>query len=282
MRERGPSLTARGAAAHRAVHQTIEGGAIFSDPFAAVLLDASALAAAELVAADPPAPSLRRFMAARSRFAEDSLSAAVERGLRQLVVLGAGLDTFALRNPHADAGLRVFEVDHPETQAWKRERLAQAGLAVPRLLTFVAVDFERQDLGDALAAAGFRSDRPAFFTWLGVVPYLTREAVMATRRIIAGVPDAEVVFDYSEPVESYPPARRARVAARAARVAAAGEPWLSRFDPATLAAELRAIGFADLEDLGPSELARRFYGGSSDGPGAHVIRAARLPAKAAP
>jgi methyltransferase (TIGR00027 family) len=106
-------------------------------------------------------------MAARSRFAEDCLSAAVARGVRQAVVLGAGLDTFSLRNPHARLGLHVFEVDHPATQAWKRERLVREGLAIPASLTFTPVDFEQQSLADGLCAAGFQSNRPAFFHWLG-------------------------------------------------------------------------------------------------------------------
>ncbi len=113
-------------------------------------------------------------------------------------------------------GVRVFEVDHPATQDWKRERLQHAGLAVPASLTFAPIDFERQSLADGLKAAGFRADRPAFFQWLGVVPYLTREAVAATLDFIAGVPESEVVFDYAEPLENYRADRRAQVMAVAA------------------------------------------------------------------
>jgi len=273
------SLTARGAAGHRAVHQTLEGGAIFTDPFACAILGEEALAVARQDAADPAKRPMRLLVAARSRFAEDALAAAVARGVRQAVVLGAGLDTFALRNPHADRGLLVFEVDHPATQLWKRERLAQAGLGVPASLTFVPVDFERQNLADQLPANGFRSDRPAFFVWLGVVPYLTREAITATLTFIASLPGSEVVFDYSEPLENYAPERRARAAALAARVAALGEPFLSHFDPGTLASELRAIGFTEVEDLGLSDMAVRYFGvPKSDAPsgaGPHVIRARR-------
>jgi methyltransferase (TIGR00027 family) len=126
-----PSHTARGAAAYRALHQTLEGGAIFSDPFAAKILDDETRATLEETAADPSLRPMRLFIAARSRFSEDTLAAGVARGVRQIVVLGAGLDTFSLRNPHAGLGVRVFEVDYPATQGWKRERLKQAGLAVP-------------------------------------------------------------------------------------------------------------------------------------------------------
>lgn len=105
----------------------------------------------------------RVFMAARSRFAEDCLTTAVSRGVRQVVVLGAGLDTFSLRHPHSSLGVRVFEVDHPATQVWKRERITEAGLAAPASLTFAPVDFERQSLAEGLVAAGFESTWPAFF-----------------------------------------------------------------------------------------------------------------------
>lgn len=270
-----PSQTARGAAAYRAIHQTLENGIIFSDPFASRILDDETRARLDQIAADPLQRPMRLFIAARSRFSEQSLAAGVARGVRQVVVLGAGLDTFSLRNPHA--GVRVFEVDYPATQAWKRERLKQAALAEPASLTFVPVDFERQSLADGLAAAGFQADRPAFFQWLGVVPYLTREAISVTLDFIARVPESEVVFDYAEPFENHPAERRANVMAVAARAAERGEPWLSLFDPAELSAMLRNKGFATVEDLGLAELTERFYGALKQdvrsGAGPHVLRA---------
>jgi methyltransferase (TIGR00027 family) len=274
-----PSHTARGAAAYRAIHQTLEGGAIFNDPFAPRILDDESRARLDEIAADAALRPMRLFIAARSRFSEDRLAAGVERGVRQIVVLGAGLDTFALRNPHAAQGVRVFEVDYPSTQEWKRARLHEAGLAIPASLTFAPVDFERQSLAEGLKAAGFEADRPAFFQWLGVVPYLTREAISATLGFIASVPESEVVFDYAEPLENYPAERREQVRAVAARAASLGEPWLSLFDPIELSDMLRAIGFATVEDLGLAEIASRFYGalkqGISIGPGAHIVRAQR-------
>jgi methyltransferase (TIGR00027 family) len=272
-----PSHTARGAAAYRAIHQTLDGGVIFSDPFAARILDDETRSLLDQTAADQSLRPWRLFIAARSRFSEDTLAACVDRGVRQVVVLGAGLDTFSLRNPHAGQGVRVFEVDYPATQHWKRERLKQAGLAVPASLTFVPVDFERQSLGDGLMAAGFQADSPAFFQWLGVVPYLTREAVSLTLDFIAGVPESEVVFDYAEPFENYPADRRVHVMEVAAQAAARGEPWLSLFDPAELSKMLRNKGFGIVEDLGLAEIADRFYGalkqGIVIGPGAHMLRA---------
>ena len=272
-----PSHTARGAAAYRAIHQTLEGGIIFSDPFASKILDDETRARLDETAADPSLRPMRLFIAARSRFSEDTLAACVARGVRQVVVLGAGLDTFSLRNPHEGLGVRVFEVDYPATQGWKRERLKQAGLAVPASLTFAPVDFERQSLAEGLTAAGFQADRPAFFQWLGVVPYLTREAVSGTLDFIAGVPESEVVFDYAEPFENYPAERRANIMSVAARAASLGEPWLSLFDPIELCGILGNKGFGLIEDLGLAELTDRFYGafkqGIVIGPGGHVVRA---------
>jgi methyltransferase (TIGR00027 family) len=277
---RQPSHTARGAAAYRAIHQKLEGGAIFRDPFAASILDDETLARLDEIAADPALRPMRLFIAARSRFSEDTLAACVARGVRQVVVLGAGLDTFSLRNPFAANGVRVFEVDYPATQDWKRERLKQADLAVPASLTFAPVDFERQALAEGLKAAGFEADRPAFFQWLGVVPYLTREAVAATLRVVAAVPQSSVVFDYAEPFENYPDGRREHVMAVAARTASLGEPWFSLFDPADLSAMLRGLGFGEIEDLGLAEISDRFYGalkqGISIGAGPHVVRAQRI------
>jgi methyltransferase (TIGR00027 family) len=272
-----PSYTARGAAAHRAVHQTLEGGAIFTDRFAVDILDDDTRARLPEMADDPSHRPLRLFIAARSRFSEDTLAKAVSRGVRQAVILGAGLDTFSLRNPHADQGLRVFEVDYPATQLWKQARLQQAGLAMPASLTFAPIDFERQSLSDGLTAAGFRPDRPAYFQWLGVVPYLTREAIVSTLDFVAGIPGSEVVFDYTEPFANFSPEVRANAAAIAARAASVGEPWLSLFHPAEMAALLGDRGFARIEDISRADVAERYYGelkqGTPAGAGPHLVLA---------
>ena len=274
-----PSRTALSAASHRAAHQVLEGGRIFTDPLAARILDRDPAEIAGEAKARPDRRAMRLFIAARTRFAEDALAAAVGRGVRQLVVLGAGLDTFAYRNPFVGDGLKVFEVDHPDTQAWKRERLAQAGITAPDRLTFAPVDFERTDLADGLAAAGFDAAQAAFFTWAGVVPYLTRDAVLATLRFIAGLPTGtEVTFDYGNPPTSLPLPQRLAQSRRAARVAAVGEPWLTYFESDDLAAELRGLGFTEIEDLGPAEIGLRYFGATASDRrrrGGHVIRAAR-------
>jgi methyltransferase (TIGR00027 family) len=274
MHPREPSRTARSAAGHRAAHQILEQGAIFRDPFARRIIGAEDLALADARATDPKTRPMRLFLAARSRFAEDALAAAVSRGVRQAVILGAGFDTFALRNSHAD--LAVFEVDHPATQAWKRARLNDEGIAAPATLSFVSVDFERESLGERLVACGFQRDRPAFFVWLGVVPYLTRDAIFAVLRFIATGEGSEVAFDYSQPLKDYSPDIRARAEDLAARVAKAGEPFLSHFEPEDLHATLRQIGFGDIEDLDAAGIAARYLpalsmrGGRGGG---HLLRA---------
>jgi methyltransferase (TIGR00027 family) len=212
----------------------------------------------------------------RSRFAEDALASAFGRGTRQLVVLGAGLDTSAYRTTLE--GLRVFEVDHPATQAWKRQRLTEAAIPIPSSLTFAPVDFERETLSDGLAAAGFDSAIQTFFTWLGVVPYLTEQAVFSTRGYIASLPGgAQVVFDYpNPPVEGIDDDHVSAHKALVERVAAIGEPIRSHFETEALRSRLTALGFRELEDLGPREIRERYFpgrGGPVPERGGHVVRA---------
>ncbi|MYU14630.1 SAM-dependent methyltransferase [Streptomyces sp. SID8361] len=272
-----PSTTARGAAAFRAAHQELEDGRVFHDPLALRILAADADDPVLEAAFHPGREDVRLSVAARARFAEDAVAAAVARGIRQAVALGAGLDTFGCRNPYEADGLRVFEVDHPATQEWKRDRLAAAEIPVPPSLTFAPVDFERQGLADGLTAAGFDAARPAFFIWLGVVPYLTHTAVLDTLGFIAGLPDGSgVVFDYGEPPDVLPPEQRAVHEARAEWAAKAGEPFLSFFTPEELGGELRRLGFSETEDIRYRDLAARYESGHRMGDehpdlGAHVI-----------
>jgi methyltransferase (TIGR00027 family) len=279
MRSGQPSQTARGAAAYRAVHQMLEGGAIFKDPLASRILDEQTAASLNEMAADESLRPMRLFIAARSRFSEDTMANCVAGGVRQVVVLGAGLDTFSLRNPFANLGVCVFEVDYVATQVWKRERIRAAGLIEPQSLIFAPIDFERERLSEGLTRVGFSLSQPAFFQWLGVVPYLTREAVSSTLKFISAVPQAVVVFDYAEPFQNYPAERRANVIATAERAAARGEPWLSLFDPAELFELLRCEGFTIVEDLSLPEIAERFYGDLGRdirvGAGPHIVRANR-------
>lgn len=274
-----PSRTAWAAAFHRAAHQVLEQGRIFADPLALRILGEDADAIARQAEQRATGRRMRIFIAVRTRFAEDALAAAVARGVRQLVVLGAGLDTYAYRGALRDR-LRIFEVDHPATQAWKRQLLADAAIPSPPCLTFAPVDFERETLAEGLAAAGFDPAQPTFFTWLGVVPYLTVEAVWATLGFIASLPHgAHVVFDYAEPSDSLPPEMRASHERRAARVAELGEAFKSSFDPDQLRARLTGLGFTEVEDLGPPQIASRYFPHrvpSVPEKGGHIVRAATI------
>ena len=257
------SGTAERVAIRRAAHQLCDKPVVFTDPLALRILSEDAAATAHAEAADedqhPWIRGLRIFLAVRSRFAEEELERAVQQGVRQYVVLGAGLDTFACRNPFAD--LQVFELDHPDTQAWKRDRLNHAGIAIPSSLHFAPIDFEHDTLAHGLQAAGFRADQPAFFAWLGVVPYLTRNAAFATLRFIAALPRGSgVVFDYTIPRESMGETERQAFDVLAERVARAGEPFRLFFDPEQLASDLRALGFTSIEDLDGAAIRSRWFG----------------------
>ena len=257
-----PSATARGAALLRALHQVIDYPRILDDPFAVPIVgpDAAGLQAV----ADRGSPALRAHVAMRSRYAEDRLALALHRGVRQYVVLGAGLDTFAWRNPYARGGLRVFEVDHPATQSWKQARLQSA--EPPHGLHLVPVDFERQALREQLLHHGFRFDRPAFFSMLGVVIYLTEEAVMNTMRLVAScAPGSEVVFSFSLPHSHLSEAELRRRQFSMAQVAKLGEPWLTFFDPDELTEKMRATGFRVVDVLTPPEANRTYFANRLDG-----------------
>lgn len=276
MQEGQPSRTAWGAAVHRAAHQVLERGFIFTDPLAVRILGAGADEAIESARNNPWKARLRLFIAVRTRFAEDALSAAVQRGATQLVILGAGLDTYAYRTAFADR-LRIFEVDHPATQVWKRERMAEAGIRIPPHLTFAPVDFEKETLTDGLHAAGFDPMKQTFFTWLGVVPYLTEEAVFSTLSFVAGIRSgAHVVFDYANPPDPGRPEFAAAHDLLAARVAAVGEAFKSYFEADTVHAKLRSIGFREIEDLGPIAIRKRYFPKSeavTSDCGGHILRA---------
>jgi methyltransferase (TIGR00027 family) len=271
-----PSGMALMVARQRAAHQLLDHGAILDDPFAIQILREDENDLIQFATQHPLASIGRLLTAARSRIAEDALLAAVERGVRQVVILGAGLDTFAFRNPHA-ARIRVFEVDHPATQTWKRQRLVKAELAPPPGLTFVPVDFERDDLHEKLSSAGFQRTSAAFFTWLGVVPYLTHDAIASTLDYMASIQNSEVVFDYMEPPGALPGEMKGVITERTKQLEKTEERWASRFEPAGIAAILRAHGFEDIEDLNFEQIASRFgrdvQGLAAARLGVHVLHA---------
>lgn len=267
MQESRPSRTALRVAMRRAAHQLFDRPTVFEDPIAIPILGTKA---AQRVKTEGPghrlSQGIRAFMAVRSRYAEDQLARAVVRGTRQYVILGAGLDTFAYRNPHVEMGLRVFEVDYPATQEWKRERLAEGGVAIPGSVTFAPIDFEHQTLPEGLRQAGFDPGQSAFFSWLGVTMYLARETVIGTFRFIAScAPGGGVAFDYGVPRESLGWMERLAHDALARRVESSGEPFVTFFTPEELRVELERLGFYAIQDMGPEELNARYFQGRVDG-----------------
>ena len=278
--ERGtPSSTALVVAALRAAHQTHDDGRVFRDPYAEDMLGPEG---APLMMGLPLVPGyrvMRFFMAARSRFADDALAEAVDRGCRQVVVLGAGLDTLGLRNPYRAIGLHVFEVDHPATQADKHRRLQRFGPRLPTSLSLVPAVFGETDLAAALTTAGWNANEPTFFQMLGVVVYLptaTRQTLFA---FIADLPTSEVVLDYTTPPESQPPEGRAITVAQMAEAAKVGEPWLGLMAPAAITREFSDLGLSDIEDLDLQTLRQRYLRerpieGAADF-GLHVLHARR-------
>lgn len=264
-----PSRTAVRVALRRAAHQILDKPLVFDDPLALQMVGQEVAAALQK---DPArfesqlgAPVLRAFLAARSRIAEDALAKAIRNGTRQYVVLGAGMDTYAYRQQVA--GLRVFEVDQPATQDWKRMRLTEVGLAVPESLTFVSVDFEQQVLADELERAGLDRAQPTFFSWLGVTPYLTKDAVWRTLETVAAFTRAGggMTFDYAVPADSLNFLQRAAFAVLAKRVEEAGEPFQSFFDPSGLNARLQAMGFATVRDRDADAINAKYFADRSDG-----------------
>jgi methyltransferase (TIGR00027 family) len=257
------SKTALRVAIRSAAHQLMEQPRILDDPIAVRLIGSSYARDLER-ASHKVARDFRAFMAVRSRYVEDRLAEAVLRGVTQYVVLGAGLDTFAYRNPFPS--LRVFEVDFPATQEWKRTMLDAADIAVPGNVTFVPLDFEHKSLGAGLAEMGFDGGAPAFFGWLGVVPYLTLAAFRATLDAIAQLPAASAVsFDYALAPETLSKVGRTAFDALAGRVAAAGEPLQLFFTPQTMELELRRAGFHLFEQLNSDRLNELYFKNRADG-----------------
>ncbi len=257
------SITALRAARSRARHQICDFPPIFEDPVSLKIIGAKT--EHELRNMSPHADSrlargIRAGLVARSRIAEDELHQAVKRGVRQYVILGAGLDTFAYRNPYPASALRVFEVDHPATQAWKRRLLDDAHIPVPESLRFVDIDFESQSLAGRLKAAGFDANEPAFFSWLGVTMYLSNDAVMhILKHVASGPAGSGIVFDYVLDHASRNIIGRLFLHGLAYRFARMGEPWIGFFQPRDLAMRMKAMGFTEMEDIDTEQLNARFF-----------------------
>jgi methyltransferase (TIGR00027 family) len=261
--EPSPSRTALGVAWLRAAHQIL-------DPPPRILEDPAAVAlfgdgAAEKLRSDaerlrtPGACGLRAHVLLRSRYAEDRLERAVARGVSQYVVLGAGYDTFIVRQPAWARVLRITEVDRPAIQEGKRERLEAVGLVVPGNVRFLSMDFEAETLAEGLRRGGVRESEPAFFSWLGVTMYLTEPAIDAVLATVATFPPgSEIVLTFAQPGGAEHPGRPTL----AERAAAVGEPWLSYFTPEALEWKLREAGFRDVEFLTPEMAAATYFHGA--------------------
>ena len=265
----------------RAAHTRLSSAPLIEDPWGEILLDDAEREALPL----EPLLGHPTFgtVIVRSRYTEDALRSAVGAGVRQYVVLGAGMDSFALRRPHYAAELEIIELDLPGTQAMKLQRLRERGVAPADGVHYVAADLGREPLGQALARSPYRPEQPAFFAWLGVATYLTREANLATLRAIAAsaAPGSELVFSYIEARELDPARASGDLEAVRAAVAAGGEPWVSGFDPSTLADDLGAAGLALVEDLDGELQRQRYCAGREDElrpvPTIHIVRARQAP-----
>ncbi len=279
------STTAIGTALMRAAHTRLDRPPLIDDPWGDRLVLAPEREAMAVRAGTHDLDTVLRghpsygTVIMRSRYAEDALADAVARGARQYVLIGAGMDSFALRRPPFARALEIFEVDHPATQHFKIGRLARCDIPVPPGVELVAADLSETSLDAALANSSFRRDRPTFFSWLGVSPYLTRTANLATLEAIASCAPAgsELAFSYIdqsllESDDAPSPMQRAR-----ALVASVGEPWVSGFDPDQIDGDLRRAGLELVENLGPDELGARYCSGRSDGlhpsPGSHLAHA---------
>jgi methyltransferase (TIGR00027 family) len=251
------SRTATGTAYLRAAHQLLDAPPrILEDPLAVVLLGPAAEKRIRETAAryrTPAICALRAHVVLRSRFAEDRLAAAVVSGVTQYVILGAGLDTFVLRQPQWARDLRIVEVDHAGTQEMKRARLAAAGRAMPQNAAFAAIDLEHEALESGLARYGVALDEPTFFSWLGVTMYLQQHAIDAVlRSVAAGSAGSEIVLTFVPPSSAHPSPLEQHVASL-------GEPWVSCFEPDEIAAKLLGVGFTRVEFLSAADATERYF-----------------------
>jgi len=241
----------------RAAHQLFDRPLVLVDPLACHILGPQLqhrIVADRAVHEESGSRHLRALLVARSRYAEDALAAT--NGVRQYVVLGAGLDTSALRG--ADPTLRIFEVDHPATQAAKQMFIERAQIVIPPNVVFIAVDFETESLEAGLARSGFDAAAPAFFSWLGVTPYLTRDAILTTLRFVGALRSGtEIVFDFAVPSSAASP--------MAAKVGSIAEPWCTFFEPDELIAVARSLGFSRANVVNHEALNRLYFDGRDDG-----------------
>jgi methyltransferase (TIGR00027 family) len=264
------SRTTQRPALLRAAHQLLDDDPkIFVDPLAVGLIpeiSAEAIFADAALMHSRPYQLLRSVFVLRARYAEDCLAKAIADGVEQYVILGAGLDTFAYRQPACTGHLEIFEVDHPATQAWKRACLTAQGITPPRNLRYVAADFEGDSLKRRLDASGFNTRRPAFFSWLGVLQFLSAPAIDATLRFVASLPrGSAITLSFAVPCAMLDGEHLELAEYSIGSCASRGEPWLSLYRPEELKAFAQQAGFTDSEHLDPAVAARRYFSSRSDG-----------------
>ncbi|MGB2940891.1 MAG: SAM-dependent methyltransferase [Candidatus Dormiibacterota bacterium] len=264
----GPSRTAVAAAVSRAIHLMDSAPQVFNDTLALDLAGEEGQARlAEL--RKLPEESLypmAMLFAIRSRYVEDMVEAAVAEGVTQYVLLGAGLDSFAYRRGDLlEQRLRVFEVDAPGTQAYKRSRLEELGVATPEGLTFVPVDFEKDALVDSLVAAGLNPLAPVALSWIAVIPYLTRPAIDATLDAVSSLPPgSRIALSYTLPPEVMNERNRRGFHWTANRTAEVGEPFQTLFEPAQIERALRVLGFSRVDHFTSRDAKRRYLADRPD------------------
>lgn len=240
---------------------------ILEDPFALRLLSPQlAEYARETRLQGPIGLRVGALILGRSRYAEDCFEIALNGGVRQYVSLGAGLDTYPLRRPDLVTLVRIYEIDQPATQQWKKQLLESSGCGIPDNLEFVPANLEEETVLQALARSSFSSTEPAFFSWLGTTMYLTREAVFRTLESFMDslAPGSEIVFDYRVPIEFVSPedVDSVQVGWKASEIM--GEPQYAWLNPLTLPDEMREVGFEVVETLTPQQMAERYFSQRND------------------
>jgi methyltransferase (TIGR00027 family) len=267
MQDLTASRTALATALMRAAHTRLDPHPLINDPWGDRLVPEAARELFRQVAQSRMGASVDDYFLAspayanvifRTRYTEDALKAAVAKGVRQYVIIGAGFDSFAQRRPDFAADLEIFEIDHPATQTLKIEQLKGCGIVPPKSVHFIAADLAQRSVAQTLSESPFRSDLPAFFSWLGVTMYLTRAANAATLRSIAScsMPGSELAFTYID--EEVLKSGSESFQQLAKTVASLGEPFLSGFDPHVFAEELRSCGLTLIEDLNGAQIAARY------------------------
>lgn len=274
MKEGQSSRTAEAAAALRANHFKNTVSPVFSDPYAFEMTSRSwkKLLSSPLLVKLMNSAVLNRTLGlltgqvvGRSRYAEDLLDQAIQSNIQQYVLVGAGLDSFVLRESHHYPTLKIFEVDHPDTQAAKQAKLRKLG-DIPSTVEFVAINFEKESISEALARSFYKPSAPAFFSWLGTTHYLNPQTTLQTLKSIAefSANASEVVLDYSTDFQELTGIERIGSMGVAQFTHLLKEPLLGQFKPTDLHRAVEQMGFEVVEDLSGEAITERYFNGRID------------------